>query len=222
MKSSIILLAVAVLLSIANSQGWAIETEGSPVQVKLLRMQRGKPPLQFYHCQVTIENRSNKPYWVVLPEDISITLLPNKRRAKHLRIPAPPDDETIFEGKGYKTIKGRVVAVHAFVKPALNAYHIPAMGRIVFKKLPFEAWSKVKSVNVILARDILVNGKTPLDRWLPFPTLSPVKAIVLAERDWENLNWDKAKNRKRSDFPKEIIKFIELKNLYSYEVPLKH
>ena len=156
-----------------------------------------------------------------MPEDISISLLPNKRRAKHLRIPADPEDEVVFVGKGYKSSAGQVVAVHAFVKPALNAYHLPAGAKIIFKRLSFEAWSKVKKVNVLLARDILVNDKRSLESWLPFPTMSPKKATVLGERNWQNLNWDRRKNRRRRDFPKERVNFVEFKNLYSYEVPLK-
>ena len=212
---------LAVLLSLHNTSALAKQTEESPVKLKLLHLQRGKPPMRFYHCRVSMQNTSNKPYWIVLPEDISISLLPNKRRAKHLRIPSNPEDDVVFVGKGYKSSAGQVIAVHAFVKPSLNAYHLPAGANIVFKKLSFEAWSKVKKVNVLLARDILVNDKRSLEDWLPFPTMSPKKATVLGERNWQNLNWDRRKNRRRTDFPKERVNFIELKNLYSYEVRMK-
>ena len=219
-KRGLLLLAISTMtLCLALAETTLAKT-APPASFKLLRIQKGKPPLMFYHCKVTFRNPYNRPTWLLLADDIGYSFFPREKRAKHLRIPSRPVGETVFEGKRYKGNKGPVISVHAFLKPTLKILYLPPKGVITFEEYPFETWGKTNKVDILLASDVLVNGKKSLNKWLPFATKSKSGTIVPADNKWHNLNWDKKRNKERTDFPKEVVKFLELIDLRSHKVKI--
>ena len=84
-------------------------------------------------------------------------------------------------------------------------------------------WSEyVRSFKVWTAEEITVNGKEPLQNWLPYETLSDAQTLVPANAQSNNLNWDAKLLADRVDFRKEPISKLDLKITGTWEVPFEN
>ena len=71
------------------------------------------------------------------------------------------------------------------------------------------------------ARELKVNGKTPLDKWLPYDTMCDEKDTVGTVRAWPNLEWDMKNDRPRNDYPKEKVEEVVADGVHRWAVTLE-
>jgi len=88
-----------------------------------------------------------------------------------------------------------------------QAIHVPAKGSVDVEGYIISADRAITEIMVMEARALKVNGITPLEKWLPYSTLSAAKVKVGKEAvdDWVNLDWDPRKFQTRDDYPKEKV-----------------
>lgn len=189
----------------------------APVRAVLLSTRMGKPPLRFYSVRLTLENRHERSMWLLLPSYISDTL------------PAAPvfsaegAQVVPFGGKGYVGDSGEVVEVVMYANTGFSAFHLPPGGHVVLDGYVLEAWKAVERFEAWEVAELWVNRVLPLERWLPYPSMSSADGVVPREAidDWRNLDWDPARSRGRADYPAEPVQEVTAELVRRWQVPLE-
>jgi hypothetical protein len=172
-----------------------------PVEAVLLSTRGGKPPLRFYDVRLTVENRRDRPVWVLL-QYFADRPLPASGEFVDEGLHAVP-----FEARQYAGAGGKAVEVTMHGGAGFRALRLPAGGRVVFERFEVKAWREVSRLEVWEASELRVNGRAPLERWLPYGTLCGKEVSVPASAmgRWENLDWDAERCQGRQDYPKEKV-----------------
>jgi hypothetical protein len=129
-----------------------------------------------------------------------------------------------FGGQEYdgaaKGGKGKAVEVVFLGDRSFRAFYLPAGATVLFEDFGVECWSDIKEVEFWEASSLKVNGRTPLEKWLPYPTVSDAASVIPAGTDWQNLDWDADKLRSRTDYPKEAVKVVSAVVEKKWTVPI--
>jgi hypothetical protein len=210
--------------------GIAADVLPAPVSATFISKQGGKPPLKFIRTALVLTNSSNKPLWFVLPYhcDEPPTLKNPVRIPKGFE-PTWICADGFNTGNYYKVAEGskgktiRLTVLNVAGDKAFCLFRLPPGGRVAFESYRLEIWSDyVRSFKVWIAEEITVNGKEPLQNWLPYETLSDVQTFVPAKAESDNLNWDAKLLGNRADFRKEPMSELDLKITGTWEIPLEN
>jgi hypothetical protein len=176
-------------------------TEPTPVTLTFLRQRGGKPPMRFIDVKLEATNPRDHPIWLLMSAYADDKPLPEKGTFTSA-------EDQPFGGQEYdgaaKGGRGQAVEIH--FRPSFRAFLLPAKATLTFERFTLESWSDVSEVAFWEASSLRVNDRTPLEKWLPYPTLSGEKVVIPAGTDWKNLDWDAAKLGSRTDYPKETVK----------------
>ncbi|HEY7215920.1 MAG TPA: hypothetical protein VIC28_14940, partial [Thermoanaerobaculia bacterium] len=78
---------------------------------------------------------------------------------------------------------------------------------------------------VIESRELKVNGKTPLEKWLPFGATNGEKVKVVGSTTvngaWKSLDWDGKSLGSRENYPKEKVEEVKAEGFRSWTVRLQ-
>lgn len=186
-----------------------------PVRASYIGSRNGKPPLRSYMVRLTLENKRDIPVWFVLPYwgDKPLQekgLFPNKGM-----------DGTPFGGKKFDGQGGPAVEVLMYGGEGFKAFRLPPKGQLELAGYTIEAWKDTSEIVVQEASELRVNGKTPLEKWLPYGVTSGKNVKVGLDIDWINLDWDAEKSASRTDYPKEKVKEVKAELLRSWKVKFK-
>lgn len=193
----------------------------SPVRIGSTTKRSGKPPMILYDFDVEFINRRAEPVWLVMrywgdhplnKSNVFTNLGPQKQPFEATQYLSNPRS------------KGQTVIVHYLSDNGFKAIRLPKGGKVKFDKYSFEAWKEVSHFEIWEAGSLLVNGKTPLEKWLPFTTISAVDVHVVEESGYDNmisLEWDESINNYRKDFPKGRVRFVTVQALRKWMIPLK-
>jgi hypothetical protein len=180
------------------------------ISIKLNNIRGGKPPLKFYDSDITINNKLEKPCWVVFPGYIEDSLKKNGIFEAEKSWKA-----TYLIGKGYsgKTNSGntgKMTEIHYLGKfnQTFRALLIPAKSSLFIKNYSFESSVEPDSMDVGVTEALLVNDSIALEKFLPYRIIADKHLIIDALPVWDNLNWDKNTLNERSDLPKSQVRFI--------------
>jgi RNA polymerase sigma factor (sigma-70 family) len=191
-----------------------------PARVTFIEKQDGKPPSRTFHVGLTLRNRRDEPVWFLLPYD-GDRPMPADGQFKNTGGTALP-----LEGEAYDGDKvggqGRAVEV-TFLGDGFHAFRLPPAGSLTIADYPLECWSDVRRVEVWEASELRVNGRTPLEDWLPYKTLSNARTVIPFWTNWRrggSLDWDGARSRPRTDYPKEQVDFIAARVLKKWDLAL--
>lgn len=201
-------------LMAATSAGGA-QAADPPVRVDFLESRNGKPPLKLISVRLTLVNQQDKPVWFVLPYS-GDKPLPEKGIFSSKNWDRKP-----FGGKGFEGEGGSAVEVSMYGGDGFKAFRLPANGRLELDGYTIDAWKDIDGVWVMEARELKVNGKTPLEKWLPYATTSSEKVKVGSKQlnwDWKNLDWDAKKSASRDDYPKEQVEEVKAEEFRSWTV----
>jgi hypothetical protein len=170
----------------------------------------------FFDATLELRNRHDRPIWL-LTRYYGDKPLP--REGPFRRGPDQP-----FGGQGYdgsaKGGHGKAVEVHFLGDPPFRAFRLPAKGAVTFEGYTVEAWSDIAAMEFWEVSSLLVNGRTPLEEWLPYPTACDGKALIPGGTDWTNLDWDPARLASRTDYPKEPVRTVTAVVRKKWTVPL--
>lgn len=189
----------------------------------------GKPPLRFYTCDLAIRNTRDTPVWIVYPNSAEHRLPPDGRiKVSHW-------EPLLFAADGFGIEKGyspknpadvgRFVRVHSIAGDKSSdhfyAIRLPAGASFAFAHYSFDAWKDVDSIEFIEASDILINGSVSFADWVPYDvTADKTVAMKQEARSNQNMNFDNATFKTRTDLRLEPVKKIELKILSRRVVPM--
>jgi hypothetical protein len=229
MKYSRLAFLCAALVLAAGAASAAETSSPAPVSATFIDKQVAKPPAKAIRASLVLTNRTEAPLWFVLPYRIDEP--PQLSGPIHLSEGFQP---TWIVAEGFNTgifhkvaerSKGKAIQLKVlFVaddKP-FCLFRLPAGGRVEFKSYRFEmAASYVRSFKVCTADEIKVNGTEPLEKWLPYETLSDPQTVVPGSAQPDNLNFDAAVMGTRTDFRKEPIKQLDLRITGSWDVAFK-
>ncbi len=187
----------------------------APIHAQYLGSRKGKPPQTIYSLRVTLENRENEAVWLILPY-WGDKPLPDNGIFLNEDLELQP-----FGGKGFNGEGGSAVEVVMYGGDGFKAYRLPAQGRLELDDYRVEANKNIGEIVVIEARELKVNGNTPLEKWLPYSTISGMNVKVGSDQlniEWKNLDWDPAKLGSRGDYPKERVQEVKAEGLRSWIV----
>jgi hypothetical protein len=187
-----------------------------PVTLQLIDVHPGKPPMLFYRVKMHITNPHDYPMWIVLPDsaDKPIKLTNDRIGDEPGALHHLQSDR--FSGEGNVVV---VTDVGDF-----QAIHLPARAHIQFKGFQLEAWQPIESVQVLTASTLTVDGKTPVEKWLPYETMSDRIARIDytdGKHDPQLLDFDPATSDFRRDLPKREKIFIQAKVLDIWQAPIE-
>ncbi|MEZ4383920.1 MAG: hypothetical protein R3A79_21490 [Nannocystaceae bacterium] len=177
--------------------------EPAPVEATLLYVRKGKPPLRSYATHLTLVNRHDREVWLLFPYNGDEDLPPSRVFTTE-NSPAIPFVSTAHDGPG-----GRVVGVRMLGTPGFRAFRLPARGRVVFENFAFPARSPVEEIPYWEVSALVVDDDAPLERWLPYETLSDPDVRLPEDNDEAiNLDWDYEQSRRRDDYPNQPVRQV--------------
>jgi len=198
-------LTALVVMLVGGCHAGAPQAADPPVRADFLERREGKPPSKFHFVRLTLVNSQNKAVWFVLPywgdRPLSQTgLFTNDKVGQ-------PFGGFAFAGEG-----GSAVRVQMYGGEGFKAFRLPAKGRLELDDYSIDASKYIDEIEVMETRELKVNGKTPLEKWLPYATTCDEKVMVrplgiLAT--WTDLDWDATKRGKRDDYPKEKVENVK-------------
>jgi hypothetical protein len=185
-----------------------------PVRAIYQSRGKGKPPVKWVLVRLTLTNRQDKPVWFILPRwgDQPLPkngIFPNKDGRDR------PFSGARYDGKGGKTVRVSM----SFGRNAFEAFRLPAGGRLVLDDYGIGADNKyTDTIIVMTAHNLRVNGKTVLEKWLPYPVTSDAKVVVSDYSDFKNLDWDPKRLGDRDDYPKEKVRNVKAEGIQRWPV----
>jgi hypothetical protein len=179
-----------------------VAADAPAITATLLGHRMGKPPLRFYNVRLTLVNRHERAVWLVFPyyADGALPASPT--------FVADPSPRPPFSGRGHDGAGGRVVEVVMYGDPGFRAFHLPPRGRVVFDDYSFDAWKPIEGVEAWEVAALKVDDNLPLERWLPYTTLSAPDVRVPEDSEWANLDWDRERSRSRDDYRDEPVGIV--------------
>lgn len=191
-----------------------------PVKIKQISVGYGKPNLQFYNVEINIKNSTDSMRWYLFPDHANDTLDP----AGVFKAPAPwqngyivgrkfPDSPTTY----------KIVNIHFLGEyKGFVAFCILPHSSVRFVNYTIESWGDVTAIDAWEVSGLLVDGKTPLDKWLPYGVSSTKNAYINSKKgsgsDWTNLDWDFKQRNPRKDYPAGGINYIAAKGIKKYRI----
>ncbi|MFL5341885.1 MAG: WD40 repeat domain-containing protein, partial [Gemmataceae bacterium] len=179
------------------------------IKATFIRKQDGKPPMRAFHVKLEMTNPGDKPIWLLL--GYYRDLLPS--RTGKFTSEAADGQPQCFTGKYFdgekKGGQGKAIEISYIGGDGFRAFHLPPRSAMTFDDFAIESWSDIKWIDVLEASELRVNGKTPLQEWLPYPTMSDQQVRIPANTDWGNLDWDAKTLKSRTDYPNEKVEFVK-------------
>lgn len=171
---------------------------------------------------VTMSNHSDQPLWIILPWS-GDKPLPEK--------PIFPNDKIIKEPLNKITLddnKSEMVATGVSFGSTFKAFYLPAHAELeipqykIGSRLPARkeytsSKAEFNEIVIVDAKELLVNGKNPLEKWLPF-TVGIYKAVKPSE-NMNNHTGVRADNEdKQPQNAQEKVENIEAKGSHRWTV----
>jgi WD40 repeat protein len=194
--------------------------EPAPVRATFIEERGGKPPMRFYHVKLELTNPRDRPVWLLLGYYGDQPLNPDAKFATDSDGSPQTITGMFFDGdknKGW----GKVIELHAGGDKGFRAILLPPRATIRFDNYAISAWNAVNTIQVWEASDLAVNGKTPLQNWLPYAAMSDQKARIAPNTDGTNLDWDAKASKSRTDYLNEKITSIDAAVLKKWVVPIE-
>jgi hypothetical protein len=201
------------------SQINAVSCEGNadcPARVSIVKSGPSKPPLTFYQFKVRVTNRHPDSRWFVLryrdPLESSGKFNCYKEEKHCFSAEQLWGDE--------KKQGASVVVIHFLGLEAFTALRLSKDADITLENYVMNTAEAVSDFDVWEVDSLLINGKTPLQDWLPYPVMSD-GVVHIGERPKSVvLDWDKTLKTYRQDYPKEKVEFIAANVTRKWLVPV--
>jgi hypothetical protein len=187
-----------------------------PAAVKVIKTGPSKPPFTFNHLQVKLMNRQSKPIWLLLRHRDSFPPTGQfacEKLEKHCF-------STMQLWDGGSKQQGKVVLITFLGVETFRAIHIPAGGDIILGNYIMTTLGPVTDFEVWEVDSLRVNGKTPLEEWLPYSVISD-RVVHIGDRQKQTvLDLDKNTNKKREDYPNEKVEFVTARAIRKWLAPV--
>jgi len=200
-----------------------VQAADPPVQAVLIRTAILKGHVKAHQVRLTLVNQHERPVWFIVPyfgdDPIPANGVFRYRNWK----PEPGWGDQRFGGMPIKATQGWAVEVTIQNEDFVRAFHVPAKRRIILEDYEIYAsgGKDLRKIEVLEARNLKVNGKTPLEKWLPYDTMYGDKEPVDPVGASDNLDWDKNRSRPRDDYPKEKVEKVVADGIHHWKATLR-
>ena len=187
-----------------------------PATVSLLRTMPSKPPLIFYQFKIRLMKRQPGPGWFVLrhsdplPGTGRFNCEPSTKQcfsAEELSDPASPQS-------------GKMVVIRFFGTDSFTAIRVPEGADITSSNYILNTAEPIPEFEVWEVDSLLINGKTPLEQWVPYAVMSD-RLVRIGERPKITMiDWDATTHAYRQDFPKEKVEFVSAQAIRKWLAPI--
>lgn len=196
-----------------GSRPTRVKVRPAPATIRMRGEQVSKPPSRTFLVDLTLTNRQAHETWFLIQYSASEALSRSGRFSTVGSFPVP------LEGKQWSEGAARAVLIQCYGTPSFKALRLPPRSTLHLRRYDVDSRGELTQLEVFEASALLVNGRTPLERWLPYKTLS-APGRVDCSRDWKNLAWDHKRNVNRTDYPKEKINFVQARVTGRWTVPV--
>src|SRR5579862_3584052 len=173
----------------------------------------GKRGLQWYNGDLTVVNRQVVPMWILFPK------WADERLESSMCFPSDADQKQPFGGRQCVGDQGTLVEVVMYGHSGFKAFRLPACGQFTFRGFGLDSDKPITEFEICMVKRLMVNGVTPLEKWLPYPTMSG-KKVMISSGDWINLDWDPTKHCARDDYPNEKVENVKADLVGRWLVPI--
>jgi len=216
MRKTITLLAILFLFVLST-----LAQVNAPVKIKFLLQNSGKPPLKFNFVNLTITNNNDSLRWYLFPWWLNDSL----QKSGKFKTYSPWDPGEIGGRKYPDSLTSfQIVDIDFTGEDPFIAFCIPPKSTMTFENYIFESDGDTvyKTAEIWEVKNLMVNGKTPLDKWLPYDVKCSLNAQLKSKNgsspDWTNLDWDTKANKPRTDYPKETVTFMQATGINKFEI----
>jgi hypothetical protein len=213
-EPSIRTLAFLVASVLASRIAQAAEGPVKPIfEATFVSKVPSKPPANRFLLRLTLKNPGDERRWIILP------YFGNDRvKSDTIRFYARPSDDPPFESSRYRGRGGDVVIIHCYgsasASESFNAVLLPPRCEIVFENFEVMTFGdRLDELEFLDVESVLVNGETPLDRWLPYSSASGDRVFVPKAAERAVLDFDSKTTKKRTDYPSDPARFVRFKGL---------
>ena len=188
-----------------------------PAKVVFLDKHGGKPPMQLYYVSLELTNPRDQPIWLLTRDSGEEPLKENGKFVD--RDNGKPQ---MFGGARYDGKKGggKGEAVQVSYLGCFRAFYLAPKTTVRFDRYEITCWEDIQHFEVWEVSSLLVNGRTALDKWLPYPTRNEGDVVIPAKTDWDNLDFDRKTSQSRKDYPNERIEFVKAEVIKKWLLPI--
>ncbi len=188
----------------------------APAKVTFLDKRGGKPPMRFYHVTLELTNPRDQPVWLLTRDSGEEPL---KESGKFTD--KDGGKPQMFGGAHYDGKKGgKGEAVQVSYIGCFRAFYLAPKTTVRFDRYEISCWEDIKHFEVWEVSSLLVNGRTALEKWLPYPTRNEGDIVIPAMTDWGNLDFDRKTSQSRKDYPNERIEFVQAEVIKKWLLPI--
>jgi hypothetical protein len=183
-----------------------------PVELRHLGSLKDEHNWTEHSFWMKLSNQSDKPRWIVLPWGGN-NALPKRTIFRNEKVVfKEPLDMMASDGKG------GVVAIGVSCGISCRAFRLPAHAVIEIPEFNIGSKRPFSEIDVIEAEELLVNGKTPLEKWVPFDVgVFKEEKLPSGVGKKAKLESEKAA-ASRKEHPGKKVEYIEAKGVHRWTV----
>lgn len=189
-----------------------------PANVWLVMSRGSKPPFTFYQFKIRLRNRQSRPSWLLLRHRDPLV--------ESGRFNCYDSEKLCFSGEQLAETKSKrqakMVIIRFLGSDSFAAIRIPEGGDLTHGEYIMNIEGSISEFEVWEVDSLLVNGKTPVEEWLPYSVMSDrLVDIAYPNLKATSLNWDATINDYRRDFPNEKVEFVTAHAVRKWLVPVR-
>ncbi|HJP93504.1 MAG TPA: hypothetical protein VJ875_16210 [Pyrinomonadaceae bacterium] len=187
-----------------------------PASASLIKVGPSKPPLTFYELKLRLVNRRSDPTWFLLRDDNPLE--------SSGQFACYKDEKHCFSAMQWSENAsqhaGRVIVICFLGRNSFRAVRVPPRAEVIMGHYIINTAEPVSDFDVWEVESLLVNGKTPLQDWLPYEVMSD-RIVHISERPKQtSLDWDRTLKNYRQDYPNEKVEFVTANAIRKWLIPV--
>ena len=187
-----------------------------PATVRLVRTTPSKPPFILYQLEIRLMNRRPGPSWFVMRRRDPLTSTGRFNCEPPIKMCFTAEELSDPESKQ----SGKMIVIEFFGSHAFTAIRVPEGADITSNSYTVTTEDLLSEFEVWEVDALLINGKTPLDQWVPYSVMSDRLVRIGEHPKIMMIDWDATIHDYRRDFPKEKVEFVSADVIRKWLVPI--
>lgn len=174
-----------------------------PIAVRYLQTAASQPPLPpLVHLEIELENPADEPRWILVSLSRAIRLPRDGQFASE------PEAGLPFFVLQAKEERGQASMVGFLGEPRFTAFYLPAKSKATIEDFGLPSLDDLSEFDWLEAKSLLVNNKTPVEKWLPASVESSKSARIGKDAVWVDALRDSATGEPLANLPKDQVSVV--------------